>query len=40
MQRAVHYGVSPATLSQRGGSVLTNEKPGDVFDAIVFQRTG
>ena len=28
--------VSPATLTQRGGSVLTIEKPGGVFDAIVF----
>ena len=28
--------VSPANLSQRGGSVLTLEKPGGVFDAIVL----
>jgi beta-fructofuranosidase len=28
--------VSPAHLNQRGGSVLTIEKPGAVFDAIVF----
>jgi sucrose-6-phosphate hydrolase SacC (GH32 family) len=28
--------VSPADLSQRGGSVLTLEKAGGVFDAIVF----
>ena len=28
--------VSPANLTQRGGSVLTIEKPGAVFDAIVF----
>ena len=28
--------VSPANLTQRGGSVLTLEKPGGVFDAIVF----
>jgi sucrose-6-phosphate hydrolase SacC (GH32 family) len=28
--------VSPANLTQRGGSVLTIEKPGGVFDAIVF----
>jgi len=28
--------VSPADLTQRGGSVLTIEKPGAVFDAIVF----
>ncbi len=28
--------VSPANLTQRGGSVLTIEKPGAAFDAIVF----
>ena len=28
--------VVPANLTQRGGSVLTIEKPGGVFDAIVF----
>ena len=28
--------VAPANLTQRGGSVLTIEKPGGVFDAIVF----
>ena len=28
--------VSPANLTQRGGSVLTIEKPGGVFDAIVL----
>ena len=28
--------VSPANLTQRGGSALTIEKPGAVFDAIVF----
>ena len=28
--------VSPANLSQRGGSVLTLEEQGGVFDAIVF----
>ncbi len=28
--------VAPANLSQRGGSVLTLEKPGGTFDAIVF----
>src|SRR5262245_27337729 len=28
--------VSPANLDQRGGSVLTIEKPGAVFDGIVF----
>jgi beta-fructofuranosidase len=28
--------VSPGHLDQRGGSVLTIEKPGAVFDAIVF----
>ena len=28
--------VAPANLSQRGGSVLTLEKSGGVFDAIVF----
>jgi len=28
--------VSPANLTQRGGSVLTLERPGGVFDAIVF----
>jgi len=28
--------VSPANLTQRGGSVLTLEKPGAAFDAIVF----
>ncbi|RMF90929.1 MAG: LamG domain-containing protein, partial [Planctomycetota bacterium] len=28
--------VTPANLEQRGGSVLTIEKPGGVFDAIVF----
>jgi beta-fructofuranosidase len=28
--------VTPANLAQRGGSVLTIEKPGGVFDAIVF----
>ncbi|MCL4181055.1 MAG: GH32 C-terminal domain-containing protein [Verrucomicrobia bacterium] len=28
--------VSPANLNQRGGSVLTIEKPGGIFDAIVF----
>lgn len=28
--------VTPSTLDQRGGSVLTLEKPGSVFDAIVF----
>ena len=28
--------VSPANLTQRGGSVLTIEKSGGVFDAIVF----
>jgi sucrose-6-phosphate hydrolase SacC (GH32 family) len=28
--------VSPANLTQRGGSVLTIEKPGAVFDGIVF----
>ena len=28
--------VSPANLTQRGGSVLTLEKPGGTFDAIVF----
>jgi len=28
--------VSPANLTQRGGSVLTLEKPGGVFDAIVL----
>ncbi|MBN2377547.1 MAG: GH32 C-terminal domain-containing protein [Sedimentisphaerales bacterium] len=28
--------VSPANLSQKGGSVLTIEKPGGVFDGIVF----
>ncbi len=27
---------SPANLTERGGSVLTVEKPGGVFDAIVF----
>jgi len=28
--------VSPASLSQKGGSALTIEKPGGVFDGIVF----
>jgi hypothetical protein len=28
--------VSPASLTQRGGSVLTLEKAGGVFDAVVF----
>src|SRR5512136_2208253 len=28
--------VAPANLTQRGGSVLTIEKSGGVFDAIVF----
>lgn len=28
--------VTPASLTQRGGSVLTIEKPGGVFDAVVF----
>ncbi|MBM4032594.1 MAG: hypothetical protein FJ291_12520 [Planctomycetes bacterium] len=28
--------VSPANLTQRGGSVLTLENPGGVFDALVF----
>ena len=28
--------VAPANLSQRGGSVLTLEKPGGTFDAMVF----
>lgn len=28
--------VSPANLGQRGGSVLTIEKPGGVFDAVVL----
>lgn len=28
--------VAPANLTQRGGSVLTIEKPGGIFDAIVF----
>ena len=28
--------VTPANLTQRGGSVLTIEKTGGVFDAIVF----
>ena len=28
--------VAPANLTQRGGSVLTIEKPGGAFDAIVF----
>ncbi|MFV1964984.1 MAG: hypothetical protein ACC628_06145, partial [Pirellulaceae bacterium] len=28
--------VAPADLTQRGGSVLTLEKSGGVFDAIVF----
>ena len=28
--------VSPANLTQRGGSVLTIEKPGGVFDGLVF----
>jgi len=28
--------VSPANLTQRGGSALTIEKPGGIFDAIVF----
>src|SRR5262245_38054265 len=28
--------VSPANFTQRGGSVLTIEKPGGVFDAIVL----
>ncbi|HOH31321.1 MAG TPA: hypothetical protein PLC40_16705, partial [Candidatus Hydrogenedentes bacterium] len=28
--------VTPANLTQRGGSVLTIEKSGGVFDAIVF----
>src|SRR2546430_1609291 len=28
--------VSPANLTQRGGSVLTLERDGGVFDAIVF----
>src|SRR5689334_2609579 len=28
--------VTPANLTQRGGSVLTVEKPGGVFDAVVF----
>ena len=28
--------VSPADLTQRGGSVLTVEKPGGIFDAVVF----
>ena len=28
--------VAPANLTQKGGSVLTIEKPGGVFDAIVF----
>ncbi len=28
--------VSPADLTQRGGSVLTIEKPGGIFDAVVF----
>ena len=28
--------VSPSNLTQRGGSVLTIEKPGAVFDGIVF----
>jgi hypothetical protein len=28
--------VSPDSLTQRGGSVLTIEKPGGIFDAIVF----
>jgi len=28
--------VSPASLGQKGGSVLTIEKPGGVFDGIVF----
>ncbi len=28
--------VAPANLTQRGGSVLTVEKPGGVFDAVVF----
>ena len=28
--------VSPANLTQRGGSVLTLEKPGGIFDAVVF----
>jgi sucrose-6-phosphate hydrolase SacC (GH32 family) len=28
--------VAPANLTQRGGSVLTVEKPGGTFDAIVF----
>src|SRR5262245_17680042 len=28
--------VSPAHVNQRGGSVLTIEKPGAIFDAIVF----
>jgi len=28
--------IAPANLSQRGGSVLTLEKPGGTFDAIVF----
>src|SRR5690242_11904251 len=28
--------VTPSTLDQRGGSVLTIEKPGGIFDGIVF----
>src|ERR1051325_1138291 len=28
--------VSPANLTQRGGSVLTIEKPGGAFDAMVL----
>ncbi len=28
--------VTPADLTQRGGSVLTIEKEGGVFDAVVF----
>ncbi len=28
--------VTPANLTQRGGSVLTIEKPGAIFDGIVF----
>ena len=28
--------VSPANLTQRGGSVLTIEKPGGIFDGVVF----
>ena len=27
---------SPADLDQKGGSVLTIEKPGEIFDGIVF----